>query len=103
MSVVQRIEELTDVHFQNPPASGPHCLLPEALKCLMGRTSWAETIRTVKKVLFVDRLQDHHDRPLEDFVLQRRDPDRAGFPARSFRYLHPADWGGAVRATLGPV
>ena len=35
----------------------------------------SKTIRTIDKVLFVNRRQQHHYRPLENLVLQRRDAD----------------------------
>ena len=41
----------------------------------MRRSSGPEAVRTVQKVLLVDRLQQHDDRPLEDLVLQGGNSD----------------------------
>jgi hypothetical protein len=53
------------------------------------------------KVLLVDRLHQHHDRPLEYLVLQRRNSDRASVATRAFRNVRPPHGRCAVRAGLG--
>jgi site-specific DNA recombinase len=74
MGMTQSVEEPPDVHLHQPAAAQSHRLLPQGLQRLMCRPPRPEAVRAVPKVLLIDRLQRHDDRPLEDFILQRRDP-----------------------------
>jgi len=69
----------------------------------MGRPARSKAVRAVQKVLLVDRLQDHRHRPLEDFVLERRDPNGPGFFAGPLGDIHPTHRRRPIRAGLGPV
>jgi site-specific DNA recombinase len=70
VGMIQRVEKLPDVHFQNPAATAVHRPLPQVFQGIMRRSSRPEAIRTDIKVLLVNRLQQHDDRPLENLVLQ---------------------------------
>ena len=72
MSVVDRIEEFSDIDLHDPAASRRHRLLPEAFQGLMRRPSRSEAVRTVLEVLLVDRFQDHDYRTLKHFILEGR-------------------------------
>jgi len=61
MSVVDRIEELSDIDLHDPAPFRRHRLLPEALQCLVCRSPGAETVRAVLEVLFVDGFEHHDD------------------------------------------
>src|SRR5579872_7108978 len=87
--------------IQPPPHR--HRLLPQGLQGLVGRPSGPKTIRTVPKVLLVDRLQDPDDRSLQHFVRVRRYSNRTGFLARSFRNVYPTHRRRLVVAGLGAV
>jgi hypothetical protein len=104
MAVIQMIEELPDIHLQHPAPFDIHQLTPEALQRLVCRSSGPEAIRAVQKVLLVDRFQQHDDRPLQDFILQRRDADGAGLSSRpAFRDVHTPHGGSLVRAGFRAV
>ena len=49
--MVQRVEELPDVHHVDIPASHPHDAAPQCLQRLVTGPAGAETIRAGKKVL----------------------------------------------------
>lgn len=68
----------------------------------MGGSSRSETVGAVEKLLFIDRLQPHRDRPFQHFVLHGGHPDgtRFRFVLRDVDSLHQR---GAVRASLGAV
>jgi hypothetical protein len=67
------IQELADVHFQDPATSCAHRLPPQTVQRLVRRPFGPKAVRARTKVLLVDRFQHHDDRPLEDLVLQGRD------------------------------
>jgi hypothetical protein len=93
-----------DIHFKDPAAPTVHQLVSEGRQRLVRRSSGPETVRAVQKVLFVDRFQQHNDRPLEYFVLQRRDSKRASLGSRAaFRNVHTPYGRSAVRAGLRAV
>src|SRR5262249_18187270 len=98
MTMIQRVEELPDVHFHQPATTQVHGLLPQGAQRMVRRPPGPETIRAVSKVLLVDWLQGHDDRPLKDFVLQRWNPQRRGFCPRPFRDAYPPHGRGSVRA-----
>ena len=100
MGMIQRVEKLADVNFQNTAYPAPHGLLREACQGVVRRTSRPKPIRAVVEILLVDRLQQHHDRPLEHFVLQRRDADGPGLSASALRDMHPPHRRRPVRARL---
>src|SRR5258708_29464353 len=103
MSTIQSVEKLPDIHFQNPTATEPHRLLPQGVERLMRRPSGPKTVRTVQKVLLVDRFQYHDDRPLKNLVFKSRDADGTRVATRPLRYVHPLDRRRPVRAGLGAV
>ena len=102
--MIQRVEKLPDVHFQNPAASAVHRPLPQVFQGFVCRSSRPEAIRAGIEVLLVDRLQQHDDRPLEDLVLQRGNSDRASLGSRArLGNMHPPHRRCPVRPGLRPV
>ena len=73
VTVIQIVEELSDVYLENMAALTSHQLVSERLQRLVRRSSGPEAVRTVQKVLLIDRLQQHDDRPLEDLIFQGGD------------------------------
>ena len=69
----------------------------------MRRMPGPESVRPGNEVLFVDRLQQHHDSPLKDFVLQRGYPDWPLLVPLPFGYVHPLNRGSLVATRLGAV
>ena len=53
------------------------------------------------KILLVDRLDQHNDRPLEYLILQRRNSDWASVATRAFRNVRPSHGRCMVQARLG--
>ncbi len=53
-----------------------HRLFPNRRQRLVRRSSGPEAVRTVQKVLLVDRFQQHDDRSLEYLVLKGWDSNR---------------------------
>src|SRR5262245_356248 len=100
MGMIQSVKELPDVDFQNPAPVHVHGLPPQRLQRLMRRSFGPEAIRAVVKVLLVDRLQQHDDRPLQHLVCKRRDADGSGLVTRALRYVHPPHRRRPVRAGL---
>src|SRR6266850_560445 len=76
VSMIQRVEELADVHFHDPATSHTHRLPPKTVQRLMRRPSGPKAVRARTEVLLIDRFEHHDDRPLEDLVLESRDADR---------------------------
>lgn len=70
VAMIQMIEELPDIHLQNVATLQVRRLLPERLQRFVCRSFGPEAVRAVQKVVLVNRLQQHDDRPLEDLVLQ---------------------------------
>src|SRR6516165_6791095 len=103
MTMIQRVEELPDVHFHQPATTQVHSLLPQSAQRVVRRSPRPETVRTVPKVLFVNRLQRHDDRSLKDFVFQRGNPQGPGFDSRLLRDTHPTYGRRSVCAGLGTV
>src|SRR5690606_26760531 len=104
MLVIQSIEEFLDVHVENPLDPQVHRLVPEAFQGPMSRTTATESVGAVVEVPLIDCFQNHHDRALQDLVLDGRNSDRSGLAGRApFRNVHASHRGGAIRATLGTV
>jgi site-specific DNA recombinase len=101
VGLLQRVEELADVHLHQPAATQVHRLLPPGLQRLVRRPPGTEAVRAVHKVLLGDRLQHHDDRPLQDLVLQRRYPQRAELVARPFGDVDPPHRRRPLRPRLG--
>ncbi|MCO5166906.1 MAG: hypothetical protein M9894_11130 [Planctomycetes bacterium] len=80
MGVVQGVEELPDVHLEHPAPVHVHRSFPEGLERLV-LTAWAESRTKVQEVLLVDGPSAPWSPPLEDLVLDGRDPYGSGFCA----------------------
>ncbi len=104
MGMIQTVEEFSDVHLQNCTTCTVHRLLPKRLQRTVCRSPRPEAERAVVEVLLVDRFQQHDDRPLQDLVLQRGNPDRARLGLRAaLRNVHTSHRRSLVRAGLGAV
>src|SRR4051795_10488328 len=70
----------------------------------MRRSPGAESVRTVLKILLIHGFPPHRDRPLQDFVLEGRHPDRPLLrPVTPFRNVGPTNWRRLVAARLEAV
>jgi len=102
--MVQIVKEFPDVHLQNPASPTVHELVSERVQRQVCRSSGPETIRAVQKVVLIDWLQQHDDRPLKNFVFQRRNPERTGLGTRAaFRNVHSPHGRSVVRSRLRAV
>ena len=70
--VPQFIKKLADIDLQYPAPLRLtiHRLVAKRRKRLVRRSTWPEAVRTVQKIVFINRFQQHDDRPLEELVLQ---------------------------------
>ena len=103
VTMIQSIEELSDIHVENPLNPQCHRLTMKILQSLVSRAAATEAIRAGKKIPAVDGFQNHHDRPLQDLVFDGRYADRAGLGFRApFRNTHTSHRGCSVSARLGP-
>src|SRR5687767_6952911 len=68
--VRNRIKIPLDIDFDDPATPHRHSLLPKGINGLVRRAFGSKPVRAVAKVLLVDRLQYHRDRPLQHFVLK---------------------------------
>src|SRR6266540_3762302 len=74
--VIQGVEELLDVYLRHPPTLHLHQPLPQNLQRLMRRPARAKAVRAVPKVLLINGLHHHCNRPLKHLVFESRYPDR---------------------------
>ena len=89
MAMGDAVEVLAYIDIQHPAQSLAHKGIAQVLQRLMRRATRPEAIGAGQKVLLVDRLQHHDDRPLRHFVFKGRDAER---PLRAVRLrdVHPA-------------
>src|SRR5580658_6207365 len=80
-------------------ASSVSCWLREPAPAKAGG---AEPIREPEEVFLVDRVQHHHDRTLDNLVLQRGNRQRTLSPIR-LRYEPPPGWLRPIRSPMDPV
>jgi site-specific DNA recombinase len=91
MAPVQVVDKSTDIRIDSPVDVQRPTLLTQLVQRLMGTVTLPEALGERMEILLEDRLQDHHDRPLDALVLD------AGFPYRPLLppFLldpHPLDW-----------
>jgi hypothetical protein len=97
--MVDGVKEPTDVrveHPVHPPALNPG---HERVQRVMRRAPRSEPIREAKEVHLVDGVQDLDHRPLDDFVLQRGDPERP-LPPVDLRDVRPSRRLRSIRAPV---
>src|SRR5262249_53582299 len=80
VEVRNRIEIFFDVEIYHPTQPVAHEASTQRLQGLMSRATRPEAVRAGKKVLLIDGLQDHDDRPLRHLVLEGW---KAEWPKRS--------------------
>jgi hypothetical protein len=95
--------KLSDVDLQDPPATNLHQPMPERVQRLVCRAARPEPVRAVQKVLFIDGLQDHDNRTLEDLILKCGNADGPGLRPGPLRDVHPSHRRCLVAPGLGPV
>src|SRR6267378_268874 len=99
--VGKSIEKAFDVQIEHPV----HFLRQQSgvqrIQRLMLAAPWSEPVRKIEKVRFVDSIQHLDRRALDDFVFQRRDPERS-LPPVGLRDKHPAHRLRSVRSSLQP-
>src|SRR6516162_855873 len=81
VGVRNRIEVFFDIEIYHPTQPMAHEASTQRLKSLMSRASPPEAVRAGKKVLLIDGLQHHDDRPLRHLVLKgwkAEGPKRSG-------------------------
>ena len=71
--VVDGVEEVTDVCVEHPVHALPHDADPERVQRVVLTASGPKPVREPQEVLLIDRVEDRHDRVLDDFVLQGSD------------------------------
>jgi len=112
MTVIQRVEETLDVHFQHPTTAQRRQPLPHGFQGLMGRSTRAEAEATRQEVLLVDHFEHHRRRLLEDLVLVSRGCQWAasvprlsgcGLVARAARDTCPSSGGRPTRRDSHPT
>ena len=103
MSLVQGVEKLGDIHIQDPLGPFRHALVPQGAERPMGRPLRSEAVRTVQKVLLIDRFQDHGHRALQQFIFRGRNSNWPGFVARPFRNVYATDRRRKVGSGFGPI
>ena len=104
LPVNDSVEELPQIHLEDPLHLLLEALLAQVVQRLMRRAPRPEPERKGQELLLVNRLQDHRHRPLEDLVLQGRNADRPGLRRRSrLGDVNPSDWWREVLAGLGPI
>src|SRR5208282_4885220 len=97
--MAHRIEERLDIGVQYEVhflAGDPDT---ERVKRIMRATSWPEPVREPEEVFLVDRVQHRDRRPLDDFVFESSDRERA-LPAVRLRYVHSPAWQCPVRSPM---
>src|SRR5215470_10333019 len=70
VGVRDRIEVFFDVQIYHPTQSVAHEASTQRLQGLMSRATRPETVGAGKKILLVDGLQHHDDRPLRHLILE---------------------------------
>src|SRR6267378_3857541 len=95
------IEKAFDVQIKHPVHFSRQQPRVERIQRLMLASPWPEPIRKPEKVRFVDSIQHLDRRALDDFVFQRRDPERS-LPPVGLRDKHPTHRLRSVRSSLQP-
>src|SRR5258705_544423 len=75
--VGKSIEKAFDVQIEHPVHFLRQQSRVQRVQRLMLATPWSEPVRKIEKVRFVDSIQHLDRRALDDFVFQRRDPERS--------------------------
>src|SRR5215510_3165157 len=101
VGVRNRPEIVFDIEIYHPTQSVAHEASTQRLQGLMSRATRPEAVRTGKKILLVDGLQHHDDRPLCHLILEgwkAERPKRSG--SISLGDVHPPDRRRLIAARL---
>src|SRR5467141_3261859 len=99
--VGKSIEKAFDVQIEHPVHFLRQQSRVQRVQRLMLATPWSEPVRKIEKVRFVDSIQHLDRRALDDFVFQRRDPERS-LPPVGLRDKHSTHRLRSVRSSLQP-
>ena len=99
--VGQPIEKSFDVQIKHPVHFSRQQPRVERIQRLMLAAPWSEPIREPEKIRLVDGVQHLDRRALDDFVFQRRDPQRS-LPPVGLRDKHSRHRLRSVRSSLQP-
>ena len=100
LALVQSVEELSNIHVNDPPAPYLHQPFPEGCQRLVCRPPGPKPVRAVQKLLLIQRLQDHLHRPLQHLVFEGWHTYGAGLAPRALRYVHAPHRWSKVRSRL---
>src|SRR5882724_8540727 len=95
------VEKAFDVQIKHPVHFSRQQSRVQRVQRLMLASPWPEPVRKSKKVGFVDSVQHLDRRTLDDFVFQRRDPERS-LPPVGLRDKYPTHRLCSVRSSLQP-
>src|SRR5206468_11159578 len=98
-SVVERIEEATDVRVEHPVHASRFDPDRQRIQRVVRAASRAKPVRDAEKVLFVNRAQHVDDGTLDDFVFQRGNAERPLPPVR-LRNVHASNRARSERTPL---
>jgi hypothetical protein len=70
-------EKVANIQIKHPVHFSRQQSGVERIQRLMLAASWSEPVRKSEKIRFVDSIQHLDRRALDDFVFQRRDPERS--------------------------
>ena len=83
--VLEFVEKGSDIQVHNPVHFLAHDPYPQRVQCILRSAPRAESVAEAQKVLFPYLVENLPHRVLDDFVFQRRDPQRS-LPSVGFRY-----------------
>src|SRR5258706_2544411 len=95
------IEKTFDVKIEHPVHFSRQQSRVERIQRLMLASPWPEPVRKAEKIRFVNGVQHLDRRALDDFVFQRRDPERS-LPPVGLGDIHPTHRLRSVRSSLQP-
>src|SRR5215831_5328596 len=96
------IEKAPNVAVQNPVHPLPHNRDVQRIQRWMLAAPWPEAIRETQKILLVNLIEDCDHGLLDNFVLQRRDPQRP-LSTVQFRDIHSSRWLRSISAAVNPA
>ena len=99
--MVEAGEVVAEISVEHPVHLLAHDPGSERIQRVMRATPRPEPVGKAEKVRLIDGVQHLHQRPLQDLVLQRSDPERPLPPVR-LRYIDPPRRLRPVRAPVNP-
>src|SRR6266568_3966918 len=100
--VVDGVEKATNVGIKHPVHLLPADSDAECVQRVVWATSRSKSVGEAEEVRFVDAVQNRHQGTLDQFVLERGNPERP-LPSIRLRYHHPPDRLRSIRSPSQPV